>query len=324
MSASLPSVQFIRGTIGSGGEANLADDVLWVQGLLNRWLSTRTKPALGLDGGLGGSTHQALVDFQREVVKLAQPNGKVAPGDATATKLLALRPQALRVRTGTNFVSFADGVSLDSTLLNRTLRLCQCALDCGLASYASMRQGVRSPKVAHVWSTSWNIREGRVPLSALQGLKDGKDLDGNLWYEKDWEAGLAKDGKGTLTPTALKALWQKIKANARTLYDSDAVAAEGYKISDPRIRPNAHRAVSNHTGGRAVDIAIGWLAGAKAFGMAISNGENTDPAVNRLVRAFDLVRPVASERWHFQLPVDASKGVSGSNNMRAGSHPPPR
>jgi hypothetical protein len=126
-----------------------------------------------------------------------------------------------------------------------------------------------------------------------------------------------------LTPVSLRALWKKINANARTHYESDAVAAEGYRTSDPRIKPNGHRAVSNHTGGRAVDVSIGWLGGVRVFGMTISNGENTDPAVNRVVRAFELSRPVASERWHFQLPVDASKGVSGTNNMRAGSHPPP-
>src|SRR5688572_21722214 len=189
MSASLPVVQFIRGSISASSGGNFADDVLWVQGLLNRWLKTRSKPALALDGGFGENTRVVLVDFQREVVKLTQPKGAIAPGDATATQLLAQR--GMRIGTGANFSAFADGVSLDTTLLHRVLRLCQCALDCGLASYVSMRQGVRSPKVAHLWSTSWNIREGRVPLAALQALKDGKDLDGTLWYDKGWETGLA-------------------------------------------------------------------------------------------------------------------------------------
>lgn len=322
MSASLPVVQFIRGSISASSGGNFAGDVLWVQGLLNRWLKTRSKPALALDGGFGENTRVVLVDFQRDVVKLTQPKGAIAPGDATATQLLAQRPRGVRIGTGENFSSFADGVSLDTTLLHRVLRLCQCALDCSLASYVSMRQGVRSPKVAHLWSTSWNIREGRVPLAALQALKGGKDLDGTLWYDKGWETGLAKDGKDALTGASLKALWKKIKANAWSHYKSDAVAAEGYRTTDPRIKPNGHPKVSNHTGGRAIDVSIGWLSGVRIYGMSITDGENTDPAVNRLVRAFDLSRPVASERWHFQLPVDASKGVS-SNNMRAGSHPPP-
>ena len=82
MSASLPIVQFIRGSISASSGGNFADDVLWVQGLLNRWLKTRSKPALALDGGFGENTRVVLVDFQREVVKLPQPKGAVAPGDA--------------------------------------------------------------------------------------------------------------------------------------------------------------------------------------------------------------------------------------------------
>jgi hypothetical protein len=323
MSAALPPLQFIRGSIGDTGAANFADDLVWVQGLLNRWLKARSKPALGLDGSFGNNTRQVIVDFQKEVVKLTEAKGAFTPGDATAGKLLAQRPASLRVTTGKNFVSFADGVSLDKSLTQRVLRLSQCALDCGLASYASLRQGVRSPKIAHLWSTSWNIRSGRVSLAALQALKDGKDLDGNIWYDKEWETDLQKDGKGALTAGSVKLLWRQIKSNARKHYDSDAIAAEGYKLSDPRIKPNSHRAVSNHTGGRAMDVSIGWLGGVRVFSMAIVNGENTDAAVNRVVRAFDLSRPVASERWHFQLPVDAARGVSGSNNMRPGSHPAP-
>jgi hypothetical protein len=323
MAAPLPDVQFLRGGIGAAGGANSADDVVWVQGLLNRWLKGKAKLPIGLDGSFGESTRQAIVQFQQEVVKLNDPKGGMAPGDATTRSLLSLRPANLKVTTGKNFVAYADGVALDSTLQQRVLRLSQCALDCGLASYVSLRQGVRSPKVAHAWSTSWNIRQGRVPLAELQALKEGTDLDGNIWYDKAWETGLAKDGKGGLTVTSVKALWKSIKANARRYYDSDAVAAEGYRLSDPRIKPNGHRAVSNHTGGRAMDVAFGWLSGQKVFGMTIVDGENTDAAINRLVRTFSLSRPVASERWHYQLPVDAAKGMSGSNNTRPGRHPAP-
>ncbi len=321
MSVNLPAVQFLRGRIASPGGSNFADDVLWVQGLLNGWLKSINEDLLGLDGGFGTGTKAALTEFQRSVVGLAKPDGAVSAGDATALKLLGARSAGRsKIKVGQDFHTFLDGVTLAGALVQRVQRLGHCLIDCGLVSGdITLNQGVRSPKVAHRWSTSWNIRKGRVPLAALRALKDGTDLDGNLWYDKNWESGLLKDRASELTPAAVKALWKKINAHAFTYYKSNAIAAEGYRLSDARIKPNAHKAVSNHTGGKAMDVAIPWKAGARAFGLTIVNGETSDAAANRIVRAFDLSRPVKSERWHFQLPIDDTKGFVASNNLRAGA-----
>jgi hypothetical protein len=317
----LPPVQFLRGRIASPGGSNHADDVLWVQGLLNGWLKSINDDLLALDGGFGSGTQAALKKFQATVVSLAKPDGAVAPGDATALKLLSSRPAGrAKIVEGKDFWMQLDGAALDATLVQRVQRLAQCLIDSGVvAGDIKFNQGVRSPKVAHRWSTSWNIRKGRVPLAALTALKDGKDVDGNLWYDERWTDGLAKDRNGDLTPTGVKALWKKINANAWSYYQSDAIAAEGYRLSDARIKPNGHRAVSNHTGGRAVDVSIPWKAGARLFGLTVVNGETSDAAANRIVRAFDLSRPVNSERWHFQLPVDDTRGFVAKDNLRAAS-----
>jgi hypothetical protein len=199
------------------------------------------------------------------------------------------------------------------------VRFCRCLLDIGAADgNIKFNQGVRSPKTAHQWSTAWNIRKEKVELPALQALAEGTDLDGNKWYDPSWENGLAKTDKGAFTAGALKQLWSNIFANAATFYGSDAIAAEGYRLNDPRIKPNAHKAVSNHIDGRAMDVAIPWKSGGNFFGRKIMNGKTSDQVANRIVVAFSLSRPVKSERWHFQLPSDDSRGFVGENNLTVG------
>ena len=148
----------------------------------------------------------------------------------------------------------------------------------------------------------------------LQALKDGQDKDGNLWYDKAWEEGLERDKSGHLTKAAQTALWKKIDQNARAFYDSNAVAAEGYKTTDERIKPNVHPKVSNHISGNAMDVSIPWKEKAKVGSLTISNGQNDDKAANHLVQKFGLSRPVQSEKWHFQLGTSDHFNYTNANN----------
>src|SRR5205085_2015572 len=111
---------------------------------------------------------------------------------------------------GRNFVTLADGVKLDDELQRRVRALCQYLIDNHLVTGSIvLTQGVRSRKTAHKWSTSWNIRKRRVPLKNLQDLPDGKDKDGNQWYNEVWEEGLARDQHGHFTKDSLHRLWDK-------------------------------------------------------------------------------------------------------------------
>lgn len=326
MAVALPTVPFLRGKVGATGAVNNEDDVLWVQALLSLWLRSEKKPAVAVDGGFGQKSREALVAFQREVVGLEKPDGIVEPGGKTARHLQAQRTNAsAKVTTGPNFLLRFEEWTLDATLLQRMVRLGQFLIESGFVTgNVSLDQGVRKPSVAHQWSTSYNIRKGKISLAELQSLKQGKDLDGNLWYNAEWEKGLAKDAKGAFTAKALQELWKKINANARHYFESNAIAAEGYKQTDPRIKPNAHPAISNHVSGRAIDADVPWKSGALVYGGKITDGENSDVRANRIVAAFRLSRPVASERWHYQLLADKGKGFVAKNNLIPGKHPLPK
>lgn len=80
----------ITGAVGSGGR-NLPQDVRKIQELLNKHLSVPLRP-LVVNGQCDAATIMAIKEFQRRVLKLARPDGKVDPQGAT---LAALSPVAL-------------------------------------------------------------------------------------------------------------------------------------------------------------------------------------------------------------------------------------
>ena len=292
--------------------ANSPDDVRVVQRLLKR------QNVYGgiVDGDCGKQTIAAIRLFQQRKMGSSKPDGRVDPSGNTLLKLnqLSAGSRDFKIRTGRNFLRIADGRMVDPVLYYRCNRLCQYLIDNDIVvGDIYMTQGMRSPKKAHRWSTAWNIRQERVPLKNLQDLENGKDKDGNVWYKTEWEHGLKKDSKGEFTAASRKMLWRRIKKNART-YWTGSIAAEGYELKDPKIKPNVHKKVSNHCTGQAMDISIPWKPGAQVRLRTktgrIINGQNTDAMANALVAAFGLSRPVRSEKWHFQLAVTAKKNFS--------------
>lgn len=129
---------------------------------------------------------------------------------------------------------------------------------------------MRAPATAHRWSTAWHIRHRRIRLRRLRALNNGRDLDGNLWYQRRWT-------------------WNRIIANARGHWNG-AYAAEGYPRRDPRRRPNINRPwVSNHIHGRAMDVTHPWVIG------------SWSRRARRIVANHQLRRPVRTEHWHFEI-----------------------
>jgi hypothetical protein len=185
---------------------------------------------------------------------------------------------------------------LNSTLKTRLDEFCAHIIKEGLvAGHILYSQGVRSPRTAHLWSTAASIRrhlgEGETSASArklignIRALKDGQDIDGNVWCGTE-------NGKQWTTA--------RIVAEADTILVRDGItgaAADGYPNGCPRRLPNIGQSLSNHLFGNAIDASIPWIKGWGGL-------EHTQ--TNKLIKAFGLNRPVKGERWHFELAQQAA------------------
>lgn len=69
-------------SVGEQGR-NMAQDVKVVQALLNTYFRHLKQPTLAVDGSCGAKTIGAISAFQKDVVKLAKPDGRVDPGGKT-------------------------------------------------------------------------------------------------------------------------------------------------------------------------------------------------------------------------------------------------
>jgi subtilisin family serine protease len=180
------------------------------------------------------------------------------------------------IRRGDGFTTEEGGVRLDPTLLTRVTALCNEVLDRRLVEGDIwFSSGVRSPAMAHLWSTAYFIQHREsskaIPFAAVRALPGGRDLDNNLWYEAGWTD-------------------EQIVAHARSVWPW-ALAAEGYPKGDPRRRPNTDKVgTSLHLVGKAIDVKIPW-----------SYADRWDPRINEIVARHGLKRPVPSEPWHFEL-----------------------
>jgi hypothetical protein len=204
------------------------------------------------------------------------------------TKGLRLR----RVTAAPDFCSTLGNVSLDSGLVDRVMSLAARLVSRNfVTSDIRLKDGVRSKPQAHRWSTTYGILKDHIMLQTLQSLPDGKDVDGNTWYNAEWLDGLPTNADGTLTSHGLAQLWKRIKNNARSVSadrngNYDLTAAEGYPDGDARQAPNDYPKVSKHCLGHAIDVTVPWRIGPSQ--------------AEKLVAEFDLSRPVPGEVWHYE------------------------
>jgi hypothetical protein len=75
----------IVASVGRGG-LNRTEDVLLVQELLNSHIQPPQRP-LVLDGVMSSRTIAAIEAFQRCVLNIHRPDGRIDPGDRTITAL---------------------------------------------------------------------------------------------------------------------------------------------------------------------------------------------------------------------------------------------
>jgi hypothetical protein len=82
----------IVASVGRGG-LNRTEDVFLVQELLNRHIQAPQRP-LVVDGVISSRTIAAIEEFQRRVVNIHRPDGRIDPGDRTMAALARQAEQA--------------------------------------------------------------------------------------------------------------------------------------------------------------------------------------------------------------------------------------
>ena len=243
--------------------------------------------------------------------------GSVLPPPPTQTKYTIKYNPATEKSEG--FQVTMNKISLKQSLLDKMHNMANYALENDLVTGdIYFTYGMRSPEVAHRWSTAWSIREGKVGLETLQTLKNsqgekGKDEDGNTWYQEGWTVTEAKE-------------------NATSIW-SGAQAAEGYEDTDIHKKPNNYAYITNHAFGKAIDAMFPWNASGavkdpealEALKESIrkkyaTNAAKRDKALaevdrfvargsyselaEKTVAQFGLVRPLlhktSTEDWHYE------------------------
>jgi hypothetical protein len=271
--------------------------------------------------------HARAFTLDRDVVFGA---GEYRPGDASGRRLLAHElahvvqqrgrssgaPAQLQrqAATGTKkeeeAPQFTYSAGLNPELKARFNRMV-LGLKAKGVTYGTIND-VRPRTNAHILSTAYHIREKQaIPIGQLQALKEGKDLDGNVWFKDEWKQvpgflGLGKPRSATDEEQLAKAKENAValvKALGSSFLTKGNIncAYEGYEPADPHRKPNVPDVpVSNHVSGNAIDLsAIDWD----------KLGGSWSEDARKFVASYGLTRPYSpeattyciKEHWHFEL-----------------------
>jgi hypothetical protein len=315
----------ISGVVGGPKKVGMPDDVKVVQEMLT-WNHLFAGP---INGICDDATVAAVRNFQATF--MPKPDGAVSPTGTTFRRLSGQDAPWYRIIYGPTWHEHEDGQSVNWELLQRLRALTVDLIGDDLVTdNIRFNEGVRSRKRAHRMSTSWFLRQpdgprpSKIPLENLRALPGGKDLDGNQWYDPSWNSLLEvwpplppDDPRDiTFTDKSAEKVWNLIRQRAYQIEPQNALAAEGYPVTDPRILPNVHPVVSNHVEGNAIDCTIRWKRGAQVWlhlpggglytssSYIITDGGLNDAGANFAIEQYGLCRPVTgkhAEPWHFQL-----------------------
>ena len=105
-------MQTLLASVGYQGE-NKASDVKLVQQLLNQHPSAADAPLLDVDGLIGSKTINRIKDFQKTIVNMANPDGRVDPNGKTFNALAGANASSITTNTSTNDYQLStDGMDL--------------------------------------------------------------------------------------------------------------------------------------------------------------------------------------------------------------------
>jgi hypothetical protein len=245
------------------------------------WIDFAALGGHGADLGLGNERHDAADNQRGAAIRDGLPGGR-QPGSRKFTWGF-----------GGGFLPALDGVALDGSLMTKVHALMEWAIynDMVLGDIR-ITSGMRSPRTAHFLCVRYEIGESkmaRVSMEDLQRLPDGRDHDGNQWYQPGWTR-------------------QQIIDNALSKYEKGskhAVAAAGYDFGDPRRAPlplSSAPGVSRHCSGHAVDVDIPWRSAADPNERDLWGWE-------QIYHQFGLTRPLHRDRgfsgskpesWHVE------------------------
>jgi hypothetical protein len=219
---------------------------------------------------------------------------------------------------GSNLI--LDGNSLSTVLMDRLDIFYKFLLHKGLIfgnkdqNFAAS-DGMRPPRKAHILSTSYSTYKGKIPFENFDALKDGKDLDGNLWYDKEKDtvyervpleekeleeekATAIKEKRNPILTKATKNIdkaetLKNITKRVLAIKIQKAEAADGYKLGSDKRKPNTHMGTSNHCIGEAVDVHFKFK-----FNVY-------DPIIDAIAAYFGLSRVQkesgeSPEDWHYE------------------------
>src|ERR1044071_3837220 len=125
----------LTASVGVGG-VNRKMDVQQVQERLNRFAQRLEIEPLGVDGNCGPKTREAILAFQRDVVDMETPDGRIDPGKRT-WELLDKGPNvvpapSVHVTTGSLATLLTSG--LRTALTDNNLLQASALLNCEVAA----------------------------------------------------------------------------------------------------------------------------------------------------------------------------------------------
>jgi peptidoglycan hydrolase-like protein with peptidoglycan-binding domain len=176
----------ISASVGRGGR-NIPSDVGTVQTLLNRHTAALGLAALKVDNSAGPKTIEAIEAFQRQVVKLSQPDGRVDVGGRTFAALAAASPGngngsanlSGAIWWHANQARFPNSHSINdlASPFRENVQSFVNALTAGGAS-VSIGSTLRNKKRAYLMHYSWDIAKGLIDPAQVP-VEPGVDITWN-------------------------------------------------------------------------------------------------------------------------------------------------
>lgn len=230
----------INASVGKGGVNNHAD-VITVQTLLNQHIQSLIPlMPLKIDGKIGSRTIDAIMEFQRRVVGLSQPDGRVDPNGRTLAKLNQVSsgtPTVLPIapgliKSGEYWVGWANNNAKNSQSIDDLVEpfksnakaFIKAVEDAGAS--VEIKTTKRDKKRAYLFHWSWKISLGYCQ-PADPPVEPGVPIQ--------WDHGnLAASKQG-----------------AKKMVD-------GFGLAVPPASTNAPSLNSRHISGKAIDMYITW------------------------------------------------------------------